>query len=415
MSRFLAAIGLALAIPSCSLAVDFDKDIRPILARSCWGCHSAAIASGGLRLDTRSGAAPVLAPGNSAESKLLRRITGNGPGPRMPLGSKPLSDEQIASIKQWIEAGAPWPEGGAAKHWAYVKPVRPALPEVNESAWQRNPIHRFVLARLEKEHIPHSPEASKEKLIRRVTLDLTGLPPTLEEIDAFLADPRPDAYERLVDRLLASPHFGERWARPWLDLARYADTNGLEKDRRRSIWKYRDWVIQAFNRDLPFDQFTIQQIAGDMLPNPTEDQLIATGFHRNTMFNEEGGVDKDEAYWETLVDCVSTTSTVWLGSTLGCAQCHDHKFDPFKQKEFYQFMAFFNNGEKRIEDYGDTSQKYVEPQLDLPTPAQEGRRKQLESQIKAIEQKIKSADLSEEQAQWERSIRSANESWVPMQ
>jgi hypothetical protein len=398
MFRVAAVGGLALLLPCVLPAVDFEKDVRPILARSCYGCHSASLASGGLRLDAR------VAKGDA--DKLILRVSGDGSGKRMPLGGKPLADEQIAVLKKWVEEGAVWADGGPKKHWAYVKPVR-ATPGVPAA----NPIDGFVLARLAKEGLQGSPEASRETLIRRVSLDLTGLPPTLPEIDAFLADTRPDAYERLVDRLLASPHFGERWARPWLDLARYADTNGLEKDRRRSIWKYRDWVIQALNSDLPFDRFTIEQLAGDMLPNPTNDQLIATGFHRNTMFNEEGGVDKDEAFFENLVDRVGTTSTVWLGSTIGCAQCHNHKFDPFSQKEFYQMMAFFNNGDKATEDYGDTSQKYLEPQLDLPTPAQEKLRSKLLAEIKAIDQKMKDVDLAAEQAAWEQSIRGAAADW----
>ncbi len=412
MRRLVAVVGLALWLPLVSFAVDFETEVRPILAKSCFGCHSATLASAGLRLDSRAEALRAITPGKSDGSKLIQRIIGAGSEKRMPLGNKPLSDDQIATLRKWVDEGAPWPaDMSAKKHWAYVKPTRPALPSVHNGTWARNPLDRFILVHLEKEGLHPSVEASKETLIRRASIDLIGLPPTLKEIDGFIADARPDAYERVVDRLLASPHFGERWARPWLDLARYADTNGLEKDRRRSIWKYRDWVIGALNKDMPFDQFTIEQIAGDMLPNPTNDQLIATGFNRNTMFNEEGGVDKDEAFWENLVDRVGTTSTVWLGSTIGCAQCHNHKFDPFSQKEFYQMMAFFNNGEKLVEDYGDTSQKYLEPQLDLPTSEQELERSKLQAEIKRIEQGIKTADLSREQVQWERSIQAARASW----
>ena len=239
---------------------------------------------------------PAVVPGNSAASRLIHRVEGRGNEKQMPLGGTPLRSDQIATLKRWIDAGAVLPAGmtsltATQKHWSYVKPVQPPVPSVNGTV--RNPIDNFILARLQKENLKFSPEASKETLIRRVSLDLIGLPPTIEEIDAFLADNRPDAYDRLVERLLASPHYGERWARPWLDLARYADTNGYEADRRRTMWKFREWVIDALNRDMPFDQFTIEQIAGDMLPGATREQKVATGFHRNTMFNEEGGVDKE--------------------------------------------------------------------------------------------------------------------------
>ena len=282
---------------------DFQKEVQPLLKASCYACHSATQSMGHLRLDSKkpalqggaSGAAIV--PGRSQESRLIRRVLGIGREARMPLGGKPLADVQVSILKRWIDAGAPWPddltsEQAPRKHWAYVKPSRPAVPTPANPRWVRNPTDAFVLARLDKEGLSPSPEAPRDVLLRRLSLDLTGLPPTIQEVDAFLADESPDAYDKAVTRLLASPYYGERWARPWLDLARYADTNGYEKDRRRSIWKYRDWVIQAFNRDLSFDRFTIEQIAGDMLPNATTDQRIATGFHRNTMFNEEGGVDK---------------------------------------------------------------------------------------------------------------------------
>ena len=327
-------------------AIDFRRDVEPILKSACLPCHTGAKAGGQLRLESKALAmrggisGPVIVPGNSAHSRLLHRILGQGGEKQMPLGRAPLTVAQIAKLRRWINAGAVWPPDSLAKplaapekHWVYIKPVRPADPPVQKEEWVRNPIDRFVLARLEKEKITPSPEASRETLIRRLSLDLTGLPPSIQEVEEFSRDTSPDAYEKLVDRLLASPHYGERWARPWLDLARYADTNGHEADRRRSIWKFRDWVIQALNQDMPFDQFTVEQIAGDMLPDPTVDQLIATGFHRNTMYNEEGGVDKEEAHWENLVDRVNTTATVWLGSTVGCAQCHNHKYDPFTQKE----------------------------------------------------------------------------------
>ena len=257
------------------------------------------------------------------------------------------------------------PEAGAA-------PAR-----VERAEWARTPVDRFVLARLDVERLVPSHEASTETLLRRVSLDLTGLPPTLAELDAFLADTRPDAYERVVDRLLASPHFGERWARQWLDLARYADSNGYEADRLRSIWPYRDWVIDAFNADMPFDRFTVEQLAGDMLPGATREQRIATGFHRNAMTNEEGGVDPDEALYEVLVDRVNTTATVWLGSTVACAQCHNHKYDPFSQKDYFQLMAFFANPAYAVEKHGAGS-KYSEAKVDLATPEQDAARDRAE-------------------------------------
>lgn len=384
---------------------------------------------GGLRLDTKKAAlaggssGPAFIPGRSAESRLIRRVMGEGREARMPLGGKPLTDDQIAALRRWIDAGAPWPNDetgaghGLRKHWAYVKPVRPPVPETGRPSWVRNPIDAFVLQRLDKEGLSPSPDAPRDVLLRRLSLDLIGLPPSPEEVDAFLADKSPGAYDKAVSRLLDSPHFGERWARPWLDLARYADTNGYEKDRRRSIWKYRDWVIQAFNRDLPFDRFTIEQIAGDMLPGATTDQLIATGFHRNTMFNEEGGVDKEEAYWETQVDRVNTTATVWLGSTLGCAQCHTHKFDPFTQKEYYQMLAFFNTAERSVREYGDTSSKYIEPQLDLPTPEQAARREEIQAEIAQLDKTLKTPtpELEAAQARWEKAVLAAPAHWTVLE
>jgi hypothetical protein len=298
-----------------------------------------------------------------------------GGKPRMPIGFAPLSPQQTELIRAWIDQGADWPEGAGEKHWAYINPVRRALPKVKNAAWVRNPIDNFVLARLEKEGLQPSPQASREILIRRVSLDLIGLPPTVEEVDAFLADKSPDAYNKVVDRLLASPHYGERWARPWLDLARYADTNGYEKDDRRSIWPYRDWVINAFNKDMPYDQFTIEQIAGDLLPNATLDQKVATGFNRNTMLNEEGGVDQAEQRWLTNVDRVGTTASVWLGTTLACAECHNHKYDPFTQKEFYQFLAYYEH--------------CSEPALELITPEQEAKRKALQAEQAELEKSLK--------------------------
>src|ERR1700728_1588323 len=427
-----AAWLVATVLPTSCAAqtTDSTTQVQPILTTSCAPCHHGAKGNGGLALDSaqaivqggRSG--PVIKPGDPANSPLYQRITSQDKAVRMPLGGAALPEETVALIRIWIEHGAAGLTSpaapvvkAAAKHWAYIAPVRPAIPAVQNQAWVRNPIDAFILSRLEKEGLQPSHEASRETLIRRVSLDLIGIPPTPQEIDEFLNDARPDAYEHLVDRLLASPHYGERWARPWLDLARYADTNGWEKDDRRSVWKYRDWVIDALNRDVPFDEFTVEQVAGDLLPNPTTEQKIATGFNRNTLFNEEGGVDKDEELWVNLVDRVNTTATAWLGSTIGCAQCHNHKFDPFTQKEYYQFMAFFANSNYKEKDYGDTSHKYIEPILSLPTPEQELQRNELQTKIDLLETKLKTQTpkLDAEQKRWERRMRSLEASWKPLE
>jgi hypothetical protein len=285
---------------------------------------------------------------------------------------------------------------------------------VRDPAWSRNPIDRFVLARLEAEGLSPSAEAAKETLIRRLSLDLIGLPPTLEEVDAFLSDDGADAYEKLVDRLLASPHYGERWAQPWLDLARYADTNGYEKDNARTMWKYRDWVIDALNRDLSFQDFTTEQIAGDMLPGATVEQRIATGFHRNTLLNQEGGVDDEEARFETLLDRVNTTATVWLGTTLACAQCHNHKFDAFTQREYYQFLAFFDHSEYEILKLGQGESWVVEPELPLPTPEQLEASARIEAENAALQARIEAStpELEEDQRRWEEALRGAPADWT---
>ncbi|MCS7023163.1 MAG: PSD1 and planctomycete cytochrome C domain-containing protein [Bryobacteraceae bacterium] len=415
------APGLA-ALPA---TVDYARDVKPLLQRSCYGCHSGTRPQAELRLDVKAGAmrgglsGAVIVAGDAERSRLVHRLEGRGGEQRMPLKGQPLSSTEIALIRKWIDAGAPWPDEGEPavatieKHWSYRKPVRPPVPRVKNSSLVRNPIDAFLLAKLEKEGLSFSPEASRETLIRRLSLDLIGLPPSPEEVEAFLRDQRPDAYERLVERLLDSPHYGERWARPWLDLARYADTNGFEKDRRRTMYLYRDWVIRALNQDMPFDQFVVEQLAGDMLPNATVEQQIASGFHRNTMYNEEGGVDKDEAMFEVLVDRVNTTGAVFLATSIGCAQCHNHKYDPFTQKEYYQLMAFFNNTWKEPEEYGDTSVKYREAELELPTPEQAAKRAEIKERIKFLETKLKTqtAELDAEQANWERSLREAGTDW----
>ncbi len=361
--------------------VDFLREVRPVLASHCFKCHGPDEKSrkAGLRLDQREGAVRPLksgdiaiVPGKPDESELVRRIFAKEDDELMPPPSTrhPLSNREKDDLKAWIAEGAKY-----QPHWAFIPPVRPPLPALPSSGPPpANPIDAFILARVEKEDLQPSREADRMTLVRRLNLDLIGLPPTPEEADAFVHDDRPDAYERLVDQLLASEHYGERWARRWMDLARYADTNGYEKDRVRSIWPWRDWVVRAFNRDEPFDQFTIEQIAGDMLPHATVDQRIATGFHRNTMLNEEGGIDPLEYRFHALVDRVSTTATTWLGLTMGCAQCHTHKFDPIQHREYYAFMAYLDNAD--------------EPVMDIPDQHTAARRREIETQIAALEAKL---------------------------
>jgi len=409
-------------------AIDFATQIEPILQAQCYECHGEKKARGKLRLHSRDLAlkggatGPLLVPGDSAKSYLIQRILGEGGEDQMPLDEDPLPPEQIALLRAWVDQGAAWPAPSGSsgtetvqEHWSYVTPTRATPPPVSNQAWTRTPVDRFVLARLDVEKLMPSHEAPRAAILRRVSLDLTGLPPTVAELDAFLADARPDAYERVVDRLLASPHFGERWARLWLDLARYADSNGFEADRLRSMWPYRDWVINALNTDMPFDRFTVEQIAGDMLPAATRDQRIASGFHRNAMTNEEGGVDPDEALYDVQVDRVNTTATVWLGSTVACAQCHNHKYDPFSQKDYFKMMAFFANPSFKVEKHGAGS-KYVEAQVDLATPEQDAARSALRAQLEASEAAMTASapERVAAQVRWESDVRAAAQAWTAL-
>jgi mono/diheme cytochrome c family protein len=342
----------AVAAPQAG-AVDYLRDVKPILTQHCVRCHGADKEEAGLRVDTAEAllvggdSGPLVKTGAPAASLLLRIVAGPVEDiPQMPYKRPALSAAEIATLRAWVEAGAPSPEAetpGKFVHWAFVPPAPQTPPAVALTGWPRNPIDRFVLARLERDAIAPSPEADPVALLRRVSLDLTGLPPTPAEVGAFLADTSADAYERAVDRLLASPHHGERWARPWLDLARYGDSNGYSIDAPRQIWKYRDWVVQALNRDQPFDQFVVEQLAGDQLPNPTPAQRVATGFNRNTQINQEGGIDPEQFRIEAVMDRVNTYGTAFLGLTIACAQCHDHKFDPLSQKDYYRLFAFFNS------------------------------------------------------------------------
>jgi mono/diheme cytochrome c family protein len=350
---------LAFAAPACASdaeepPIDFMRDIRPILAQNCFMCHGPdeTTREGGLRLDIREGflaeadsGEPAVVPGDPAASELLVRVTAEEDYLRMPPAEsgRTLSEEELDLLRRWIEQGAVYEE-----HWSFQPPRLSDVPKVQNGDWPRNEIDHFILARLEREGIEPSPEADRVTLIRRLSLDLLGLPPSPEQVDEFLRDDRPDAYEQLVDRLLDSPHFGERWGRHWLDLARYADSDGYLGDSLRPYaYKYRDWVIDAVNRDLPFDEFTVEQIAGDLLPDATLEQKIATGFHRNSMKNTEAGADREEDRVHRTVDRVATTGTVWLGLTLGCAECHTHKFDPISHEEFFQLYAFFNDLEDK--------------------------------------------------------------------
>ncbi|MBI5767584.1 MAG: PSD1 domain-containing protein [Verrucomicrobia bacterium] len=351
MTRFfLALVPLSLAAQP---AVDYLTEVKPLLAQHCCRCHGAAQQKGGLRVDTvaamREGgdSGTLFAAGPVDGSLLLKVILGtHDEVAQMPYKKPPLAEAQIATIRRWVMQGAAAPaheEPEKTRHWAFAAPERPLAPEVLDTAWPRNPIDRFVLARLEAGKIKPSREADPATLLRRVTLDLTGLPPTPAEVDQFLSDKSAGAYERAVDRLLASPRHGERWARPWLDVARYADSNGYSVDAPRQIWKYRDWVVAALNADLPYDQFVIEQLAGDLLPEPTAGQRVATGFNRNTQINQEGGIDPEQFRIEAVMDRVATFGTAFLGLTVSCAQCHDHKFDPISQQDYYRLFAFFNN------------------------------------------------------------------------
>ena len=380
--------------------VDFNREIRPILSDNCFACHGPDEKQrmARLRLDTKEGAfskSGVIIPGDAENSRLVKRISSSDPKTVMPppdSGHK-LTEQQISLIRRWVAEGAQWTE-----HWAYSAPRRVEPPAVSNPAWIRNPIDNFILARLDREGLKPAPEADKATLIRRVTLDLTGLPPTPAEVDAFLADKSPDAYEKVVDRLLASSRYGERMAMQWLDLARYADTHGYHIDSHRDMWPWRDWLIRSFNANKPFDQFTIEQLAGDLLPDATLDQKIASGFNRNHIINFEGGAIPEEYQTEYVVDRVETTANAWMAMTMGCARCHSHKYDPISQKEFYQFFAFFNN----VAEQGlDGQRGNAKPFLPLPTEAQKARQDELNQAIRSREAALSDQHIAPLLEQWE--------------
>lgn len=387
-----AACLLSLDASAQQSAVQFNRDIRPILSDRCFHCHGpdSATREADLRLDQHTSTASVLQVGDPDASELIARISHQDPDQRMPPADsgRTLSRKEISLLKQWIKEGANWQE-----HWSFIPPVRPSLPDVSNRNWVRNPIDRFVLSNLEGIGLQPASRATTTALIRRVTFDLTGLPPTLAEIDAFVADKSPNAFERVVDRLLASPRYGERMATEWLDAARYADSHGYSLDRRRVMWPWRDWVIKAYNDNMPFDRFTVEQIAGDLMPDPTIAQQVATGFNRNHPIQSEGGVINEEYRVETVVDRVETTSAVFLGLTMGCGRCHDHKYEPVTQQEFYQFYAFFNNVPETAH-VGNRDNDKDKPFLSAPSVLQREQTIQLEHQIAAAEVALKSAEAS---------------------
>jgi hypothetical protein len=404
-------------------AVDYQRDVLPVLRESCYKCHDGRKRESGFRIDVRSAALrggesgkPAIVPGHSAKSELVRRITTAEGNEAMPPGKLKLTPAQVRTLMEWIDSGAAWPdalanEGPAGVHWAFRPPQRPALPEVRNPKYTvRNPIDRFILARLEKEGLAPAPEADPVTLLRRLSLDLTGLPPTVAEVDAFLADKSGRAYENAVARLLSSPHYGERWGRLWLDAARYADSDGFEKDKPRFVWAYRDWVINAFNRDLPYDQFLIEQIAGDLLAplapggrgvggEGGQDQIVATGFLRNSMINEEGGVDPEQFRMEAMFDRMDAIGKGMLGLTIQCAQCHSHKFDPLTQTEYYRLFAFLNT--------------CSEANVAVYTPDEQQKRAEIFRRIHEIEADLKHREPKwpELMAAWERQVRADQPAW----
>lgn len=408
---------------SAAEAVSFNRDIRPILSDACFTCHGPDTSKlqAGLRLDQREAAiaqaesgAKAIVPGDSVASELLRRVTSDDDSIRMPPPEtgKRLTPQQIDLLRRWIDQNAEY-----QSHWAFIPPQRPELPAVKLSSWPRNPIDRFVLARLESAGLDPMPEADRATLIRRLSLDLTGLPPTPDELRAFLDDKSADAYERLVDRLLGSQHYGEQMALRWLDLARYADSNGFQADGSREMWAWRDWLIAAYNRNLPFDRFTIEQLAGDMLDNPTHDQLVASGFNRNHRLNGEGGRIVEEWFVETVIDRVETTGLTWLGLTIGCCRCHDHKYDPISQKEFYQLFAYFNSVDESGVLENDANTK---PLLSVANPEQQAELARLKAAIAEAEATVAAAskELPALVARWEpgfkESLAKDEPDWAPI-
>ncbi len=390
----------------------FRETIQPILQNRCLACHNQKVRSSGLSLENRSEIltggtrGPAILPGDSEQSRLIQALA-HSSDLNMPPGGK-LPEAEIHALRQWVVLGAPWDEpgdSGKGGHWSFRPVRRPVPPQVSDAQWVRNPIDRFILERLEEEGLEPSPETSRITLLRRLSLDLLGLPPSPAAVDGFLADTRPGAYERLVERLLASPHYGERWGRHWLDAARYADSDGFS-DGPRQIWMYRDWVVRSLNRDLPFDRFTIQQLAGDLIPDASKKQIVATGFHRNTLLNQEGGIDVEQYRVERVVDRVETTGATFLGLTVGCARCHDHKYDPVSQQEFFQLYSFFNNIEERSPELEKTDRPRHWPFLEFGSDEEFTRRDIIRSQVALLEEELKTyeKELLARLPQWEKEL-----------
>ncbi len=426
-----AAVDVSKLPPAATRAVDFTKDIQPIFEATCWNCHGPKKEESGLRLDQRAAAlkggehGAVIVAGQSAESLLIHAVSGLHDELKMPKKGEKLTAEQVGLLRAWIDQGAKMPEriAGAKDpkdHWAFKAPVKPKVPVISKTVisksvaegrktaslitdsliTSKNPIDAFILARLEKENLQPSPEAEKVTLLRRLSLDLIGLPPTPRDVDAFLEDKSKDAYEKAVEQLLASPHYGERWARHWLDAARYADSDGYEKDMSREMWPYRDYVVNAFNRDLPYNQFIIEQLAGDQLPNAKQDQIVATGFLRNSMVNMEGAIDPEQFRMEAMFDRMDAIGKAMLGVTIQCAQCHNHKFDPISQEEYYRLFAFLNNDhEARPVIYS--------PDQHMKLAALHRQRTEIEDDLKH-----RAPNWAKQMAAWEDSVKSNQPEWI---
>jgi mono/diheme cytochrome c family protein len=399
--------------PATTRLVDFAKDIQPIFANNCYSCHGPKRQESALRLDQKAGAfkggdefgAKAIVAGQSAGSLLIQAVAHTHPDLKMPKKGERLTAEQVGLLRAWIDQGAVWPESADVQrkdpkdHWAFKTPVKPRTPPVKDTKWPRTPIDNFILAKLEKEKLRPSPETDKVSLLRRLSLDLIGLPPTIAELDAFLADKSKDAYEKQVERLLASPHYGERWGRHWLDAARYADSDGYEKDMSRQVHFYRDYVINAFNRDLPYNQFLLEQIAGDQLPNATQEQRVATGFLRNSMLNEEGAIDPEQFRMDSMFDRMDAIGKAMLGLTIQCAQCHNHKYDPISQEDYYRMFAFINN------DHEAMPAVYTSDEQQKIAVIQRG--------VAEIERDLKERlpDWEERMAKWEQAVATNQPEW----
>jgi mono/diheme cytochrome c family protein len=411
---FSASVFAADLPPAATGTVDFARDVQPILKENCLGCHGSHRHEAELRWDNREMAlaggdrGQDIIPGHSPDSRMIQLVSGMDPKLVMPQKGERLTAAQIGILRAWIDQGAVWPESASVKatdprkHWSFKAPVRPEVPSVKNKNWPHNPIDDFVLARLEKENLRPSPAADRATLLRRLSLDLTGLPPSIQEINSFVGDHATNAWGKQVERLLASPHYGECWGRHWLDAARYADSNGYEKDNSRSIWPYRDWVIDAYNSNMPYDEFAVEQLAGDLLPNATLADNVATGFLRNSMLNEEGGIDPEQFRNEGIIERMDVLGKAFLGLTVNCCQCHNHKYDPISQKEYYQLFAFLNNDD--------------EPGLEVPDKAAQAKREDIKTKIAGLDDKFISehTDLAGKMEAWEKEMKAMEGTWTQL-